>query len=41
MEIDEKASHYKSTIEGKKIVYFCCPSCKSIFDKQPTKYKVV
>jgi YHS domain-containing protein len=40
MEIDEKTSQFKSKVEGKE-VYFCCPSCKSIFDKQPSKYKVV
>ena len=40
MEIDEKASQFKSKAEGKD-VYFCCPHCKAIFDKQPSKYKVV
>ena len=40
MEIDEKNSQFKSKVEGKE-VYFCCPNCKSIFDKQPLKYMVV
>ena len=40
MEVDEKASQFKSKAEGKD-VYFCCPHCKAIFDKQPSKYQVV
>jgi YHS domain-containing protein len=40
MEIDEKASQFKSKAEGKD-VYFCCPHCKAIFDKQPSKYQLV
>ena len=40
MEVDSRTSQFKSKIEGKK-VYFCCPSCKTIFDKQPSKYKVI
>jgi len=40
MEIDEKTSQYKSMVEGKE-VHFCCPSCKAIFDKNPSKYKIV
>ena len=40
MEIDEKTSQHKSKVEGKD-VYFCCPNCKAIFDKQPSKYQVV
>jgi len=39
MEIDEKTSQFRSKVEGKD-VYFCCSSCKSIFDKQPSKYNV-
>jgi len=40
MEIDEKTSQYKSKVGGKD-VYFCCPNCKAIFDKKPSKYQVL
>jgi YHS domain-containing protein len=38
MEVDEKTSNAKSKIDGKEF-YFCCPHCKSRFDKDPTKFK--
>lgn len=32
MEVDEKTGTVKSKVNG-KFVYFCCPHCKSKFDK--------
>jgi xanthine dehydrogenase accessory factor len=37
MEIEEH-SQFKSKLDGKTI-YFCCPHCKSRFDKDPAKFK--
>jgi xanthine dehydrogenase accessory factor len=37
MHVDEKQSNVKSMIDGKEI-YFCCPNCKSRFDKDPSKF---
>jgi YHS domain-containing protein len=37
MRVDEKQSNVKSIIGGKEI-YFCCPNCKSRFDKDPSKF---
>ena len=37
MEVDEKSS-IKFLVGGKEF-YFCCPSCKSRFDKDPSKFK--
>ena len=36
MQVDEKTSP-DSKYEG-KVYYFCCPSCKGMFDKNPAKY---
>ncbi|CAE6486346.1 YHS domain-containing protein (fragment) [Candidatus Nitrosotenuis uzonensis] len=36
MEVDEKKS--PTTKFNDKTYYFCCPSCKSMFDKNPAKY---
>ena len=36
MEVDEKKtvkSEYK-----RQVYYFCCPTCKEVFDKAPEKY---
>jgi YHS domain-containing protein len=37
MIVDEKTAKYKSK-HGEKIYYFCAPSCKAVFDKNPAKY---
>ncbi len=37
MEVDEKTAEHKSEYGG-NTYYFCCPSCKSKFDKEPEKY---
>jgi YHS domain-containing protein len=37
MNVDEKAAKYKSDYMGKTF-YFCNPSCKTTFDKNPAKY---
>jgi len=37
MHVDEKTTTTKSKT-GDKVVYFCCPSCKTVFDKNPSKY---
>ena len=37
MTVDEKTAKLKSDYEG-KTYYFCNPSCKTTFDKNPTKY---
>jgi YHS domain-containing protein len=39
MEVDEKTSGIKSKIDGKE-VHFCCPHCKSRFDKDPSKFEI-
>ncbi|HZS73512.1 MAG TPA: YHS domain-containing protein [Candidatus Nitrosotalea sp.] len=36
MEVDEKSS--PSSHHGGKTYHFCCPSCKSAFEKNPAKY---
>jgi len=36
MEIDEKGSP-TSKYQG-TVYHFCCPSCKTMFDKNPAKY---
>ncbi len=36
MQVDEKTSP-KSVFNGKE-VYFCCPQCKSKFDKDPSRF---
>lgn len=38
MEVEER-SQYKSKVQGKEF-YFCCPHCKTRFDKNPSKFKV-
>jgi YHS domain-containing protein len=38
MRVDEKNS-MKSIVIGNE-VHFCCPNCKAIFVKNPSKYKV-
>jgi YHS domain-containing protein len=37
MDVDEKTAEHKSEFEG-TTYYFCCPGCKSKFDKEPAKY---
>jgi len=37
MNVDEKTAKYKSDYMG-KTYYFCNPSCKTTFDKNPGKY---
>jgi Cu+-exporting ATPase len=37
MNVDEKTAKLKSQYMG-KTYYFCNPSCKTTFDKNPTKY---
>jgi YHS domain-containing protein len=37
MMVDEKTAKYKSDYQGKTF-YFCNPSCKATFDKNPAKY---
>jgi YHS domain-containing protein len=36
MEIDENSKFRSKT--GEKEFFFCCPQCKSIFEKNPAKY---
>ena len=37
MNVDEKTAKFKSDYNG-KTYYFCAASCKSTFDKNPTKF---
>lgn len=37
MEVDEMESSVKSELNG-KVFYFCCPNCKTRFDKDPSKF---
>jgi YHS domain-containing protein len=37
MVVDEKKAKFKSDYKG-KTYYFCAPTCKTTFDKNPTKY---
>ena len=37
MDVNEKTAKLKSDYNG-KTYYFCAPSCKSTFDKNPSKY---
>ena len=37
MKVDEKTAKLKSEY-GDKTYYFCNPSCKATFDKNPAKY---
>jgi YHS domain-containing protein len=37
MMVDEKKAKFKSDYEG-KTYYFCAPTCKATFDKNPAKY---
>jgi len=37
MMVDEKKANLKSDYMG-KTYYFCAPSCKETFDKDPAKY---
>ena len=37
MMVDEKRAKFKSDYKG-KTYYFCAPTCKTTFDKNPTKY---
>ena len=37
MMVDEKTAKFKSDYQGKTF-YFCAATCKSTFDKNPTKY---
>jgi YHS domain-containing protein len=37
MDVDEKKAKFKSDYNG-KAYYFCSATCKTSFDKNPTKY---
>ena len=37
MMVDEKKAKFKSDYNG-KTYYFCAPTCKATFDKDPAKY---
>jgi YHS domain-containing protein len=37
MTIDSDTAQYKSQYKG-ETYYFCAPSCKTSFDKEPEKY---
>ena len=37
MMVEEKKAKFKSDYNGKTF-YFCAPSCKATFDKDPAKY---
>ena len=37
MQVDEKTAKWKSEYKG-KTYYFCNPTCKQKFDKEPEKY---
>lgn len=37
MMVDEKKAKFKSEYNGKTF-YFCAPSCKATFDKNPAKF---
>jgi YHS domain-containing protein len=37
MKVDEKIAKMKSEYKG-KTYYFCAPSCKATFEKNPAKY---
>jgi len=37
MEVDEKTATATSEYNG-QTYYFCCPGCKTAFDKEPEKY---
>ncbi len=37
MEVDEKTSIAKSKV-NETVFYFCCPNCKTRFDKDPSKF---
>ena len=37
MMVDEKKAKFKSDYNGKTF-YFCAPTCKATFDKNPAKY---
>lgn len=37
MEVDEKHAKLKTSYKG-KTYYFCSPSCKSTFEKNPEKH---
>jgi YHS domain-containing protein len=37
MQVDEKQAAGKSEYDG-ATYYFCSPSCKAAFDKEPAKY---
>jgi YHS domain-containing protein len=37
MEVTEKTAKFKSEYKG-TAYYFCSPSCKTTFDKNPAKY---
>jgi YHS domain-containing protein len=39
MEVDESTAGAKSKI-GDSVFYFCCPHCKSRFDKDPSKFNI-
>lgn len=37
MEVDSSTAQWKSEYKG-RTYYFCAPSCKASFDKEPEKY---
>lgn len=38
MELPDDSTSVSSQFEG-KTYYFCCPSCKMMFEKNPQKFK--
>lgn len=37
MEFDSEKSEFKSQYKG-QTYHFCCPKCKTAFDREPRKY---
>jgi len=37
MDVDPGKTPYKSLYKG-RVYYFCCPACKSEFEKNPERY---
>ncbi len=37
MDLDEKTAKHKTTYQG-KTYYFCAPSCKKMFEDNPSKF---
>ncbi len=37
MHVDEKRAEFKASYKG-KTYYFCCPECKTAFERDPEEY---